>query len=1393
MSSARLILTFGLAAVILAFTIWARAEPAAPGGFPPFTNAIQIRKYSGSGSGRNNPIHLQGVITLVDADRGLVVLQDATGPVGLRLDLTGLDLKAGQEVLLEAAASSPFFATLPEYPLHPLERTLLTRFECPTNCGEHYATRIRGYVHPPATGEYRFWIASDDSSELWLGTNASPDSARKIASVQPNRWTELHEWNRFPSQGSEPMLLKAGEKYYIEAVHEQGLLWNHLEVAWQGPGMGRTIIEGGFLSPYVDALNSDWITRHSTGPEVEQPFSSMAAAVPRANSPVPSLGTGVILREFWTNCFIKGATDLSPTRNFESLLALEQPRARVLAPGPWPKPVQVRIGQPLSPEDDYRWVEVEGTVTFVAQDGNSLSIELSDGETQMKVRVLDWGGNPASGIMNWRVRVQGVCTAVVNSQNERVAGTLWIPKASKIPLVELSPEEWNAIETTPFSKLTPDGGSAMGNRRIKVRGKVVSQNPGTSLLIQNQDILSGYYSLDGTNWVPTGVPVEVPMSNSVCVGLAITSHDNDALATAVFDQVTGLPETVQDLDIGSPNIKGSAQKDGQTWTIKASGRDIWDQEDQFHFLYAWLDGDFEISARVKSLVGTQPWTKAGVMIRKSLDSDAPFADVVLTKENEICLQWRSSPMSTRPDSEYRGLVPTGPWWLKLVRHHNILQVQTEQRLLLNPGQLVEVLGFPDLENGVVVIREGSYHEVVDEAEQPAPKTTWETTLLTIKNTLIGNETGELPNSFRIKGVVTFKGTINKADYLFVQDDTGSIGVLPATNALNSRLEQEDLVEIQGERNLGKYAPVIQAEQIEILGKGTMPRPLTHPMEYFVEDRGEGRWVEVQGVVHSVDPEGTIQLAERGELLLVSPNHAAGRVSPALVDSLVRIRGVMCFSTDRGQMLLVPSLDHIQVLEPALPDPFMIPSNSIADLNSTNWPVQQLHRLRLAGRVTYQDRHLLFIQDQSDGLRVQTVAAPTVRIGDKIEAVGFLETQGGHALTLVESLVRKIGSESPPNAIPADIPGILQGRHDATLARLEAVLLEQVSSSVGDTLQLRAGQTTFLAKLVRNNGKMASVAPGSRVQVTGIAQVESDPSQQSGGFSYSKPLAGSFELLLRSPEDVVVLAQPSWWTMNHALMLAGGLLLVLLVAFGWIQALRYRVQQRTLQLQSTMTQLRKETQLSATLVERNRLAGEIHDSVEQGLNGLILHLDTIAKLADHPSKVREYLSLARNMVAFSRAEVKHAVWDLQSPILESADLGTALARIAKQISPDSEPRVTVQIQGETRPLSKSVEHHLLRIGQEAITNAVKHAGAKHIEVTVIYTQDEMRLSVHDDGCGFQPDAVLSHGVGHFGLRSLRVRGKRMNGQLDVSSQPGQGTTILVTVPLKTIEPSTPEPD
>jgi signal transduction histidine kinase len=158
-------------------------------------------------------------------------------------------------------------------------------------------------------------------------------------------------------------------------------------------------------------------------------------------------------------------------------------------------------------------------------------------------------------------------------------------------------------------------------------------------------------------------------------------------------------------------------------------------------------------------------------------------------------------------------------------------------------------------------------------------------------------------------------------------------------------------------------------------------------------------------------------------------------------------------------------------------------------------------------------------------------------------------------------------------------------------------------------------------------------------------------------------------------------------------------------------------------------------------------------------------------------------MARRMAGFSRAEVEHAVWDLQSPLLDNADLGTALMHIAGEISSGDSQKVIVNITGRVQPLPSTVEHHLLRIGQEAITNAVKHAQPKTIQVTLDYSDKELRLSVKDDGNGFVPDAPLKGGnTGHFGLKGIRSRARKINGNLSITSQPGQGATVAVSVGL-----------
>ncbi|UCG58949.1 MAG: hypothetical protein JSU70_05445, partial [Phycisphaerales bacterium] len=125
-------------------------------------------------------------------------------------------------------------------------------FEGPENRAENYGTRVRGYVHPPTTGDYTFWISSDDYSQLWLSPeNDNPAEKVQIASV-PGWAEEARQWGKYPEQRSELIPMVAGRRYYIEALHKEGGIDDHLAVAWAGPGIpGPQVIRGEYLSPWI--------------------------------------------------------------------------------------------------------------------------------------------------------------------------------------------------------------------------------------------------------------------------------------------------------------------------------------------------------------------------------------------------------------------------------------------------------------------------------------------------------------------------------------------------------------------------------------------------------------------------------------------------------------------------------------------------------------------------------------------------------------------------------------------------------------------------------------------------------------------------------------------------------------------------------------------------------------------------------------------------------------------------------------------------------------------------------------------------------------------------------------------------------------------------------------
>jgi YVTN family beta-propeller protein len=140
--------------------------------------------------------------------------------------------------------------SLATYPNSPSGTDQPTSFEAPTNWADGYGTRMRGWVHAAVTGQYRFWIASDDNGSLLLSTNDNPANAVQIASVTD--WTDSRQWTKFPSQVSTLITLQAGQRYYIEALMKEGIGGDNLAVGWQPPGAaGPEVIPGTQLSPWV--------------------------------------------------------------------------------------------------------------------------------------------------------------------------------------------------------------------------------------------------------------------------------------------------------------------------------------------------------------------------------------------------------------------------------------------------------------------------------------------------------------------------------------------------------------------------------------------------------------------------------------------------------------------------------------------------------------------------------------------------------------------------------------------------------------------------------------------------------------------------------------------------------------------------------------------------------------------------------------------------------------------------------------------------------------------------------------------------------------------------------------------------------------------------------------
>jgi signal transduction histidine kinase len=653
---------------------------------------------------------------------------------------------------------------------------------------------------------------------------------------------------------------------------------------------------------------------------------------------------------------------------------------------------------------------------------------------------------------------------------------------------------------------------------------------------------------------------------------------------------------------------------------------------------------------------------------------------------------------------------------------------------------------------------------------------------------------------RLRGEVTWRSHLG----FVIQDESAGIyvmmnlarerGLWQGDDATFARLRPGMTVELEGVTDRGGFSVPILPRTLRIVGEQALPPARPMERSRFFGGSEDCQRLEVRGVVQGFRMgQGEVTLimnANPGQFMASVP--AAAVPDPVgLVDAEVCLTGVsLAYFNPRGEFLMpILSLNgaaDLRIERPPVSGPFEAPEVALENIAQFRSEPLNAHRLRVEGTVTYAaPGNVLFLEDGVTGIRVKMRGSDPLQVGDRVQVAGFLdESQKNRSLT--EAVVRTTGGRakvSPADIQPEEILDIYttwstanlignRGDFDRRLIRFEARLVESLDGVPGQhDLVLATDRSILLASLATANPRaLENLRNGSKLRVTGIAQLVFDPEPFPSGI----PDYPRVELLLRSPADIAVIAVPSWWTPQRLGVALGCAGLAIAAALTWAWQLRRQV---TRQMGVISSNLRGE----AVSNERNRLARDLHDTLEQQLVGVAMQLDGAKKaLRASPDLASASMDIASRMLRHTRLEARRSVWDLRSQVLESHGLEMALRTMAEAVSNSQGPVVEVQVIGESRALPTGVDFQLLRVAQEALTNSLKHANASHIRMVLETTADHTVLCIRDDGQGFVPPSAAHSNEMHFGMLGIQERAIRIGAELSIVGAPGAGCSVQLTL-------------
>lgn len=583
----------------------------------------------------------------------------------------------------------------------------------------------------------------------------------------------------------------------------------------------------------------------------------------------------------------------------------------------------------------------------------------------------------------------------------------------------------------------------------------------------------------------------------------------------------------------------------------------------------------------------------------------------------------------------------------------------------------------------------------------------------------------------------------------------------------------DEVEVEGAIGPGKFAPVVNATSVRKLGTAPLPKPIPVTFDQLSSGAFDVQYVTLTGSIRSVGKHGDDRQSKHLVMRVESGNGTLMVTLPGgddeglrhLIDGVVRITATAMCSKNNNRQLIAPILSvsgmqNIVLLRPPSTDPWSTPMLPIGRLMQWRSGTNIHHRVHIAGTVTYyHPGESLVVEDRGAALYVTTDDSPQLSLGDHIEALGF-PTPRDVGPILVNAVVRRVssGPELAPTAVK--LADVCSGNLNYNLINTEGVLLQQLHGPSQQILLLKDGSDVIEAELGSGAEprQLSAIQDGSTVRVQGINALEIDRAWNYDVVGVDKVRC---KILLRSENDAMVIQTPTWWTVRHTIYVA--IALAALALLFLVQMIRDLFQRWRLQ---------------AVLAERERLAHEIHDTLAQSFAGIGFQLQAIRReIPKELGNLQQQVDLARDLVRHSHKEARRTLVSIGSEMIERFDLLQQLEESAKKMAEGGAVEITALHAGDPRPLRPLTAIALLRIGQEAIANAIRHADPRNLRIVLSYEDDRVTLSITDDGIGF----VESGDLLGFGLRGMRRRAAAVSASFEISSTPGRGTHITVSVP------------